>query len=467
MAYNIVWFCDRLGSANYARRCRPSTGPSGSEPSSIARGAFVAPILTFYLTRHRGLSLGEAGSIIALFGAGTVVASLVGGALADRLGRKITMVGSLFGGACAMLWVSASSSLWMLAASVLVLGSSAISTVPRSMRSSPTSCRPSIASARTDSCTGRSTWDFSIAPVAAGAVATFSYRALFIGDAATSALFSLVVLARVPRDPSRSDAAELEGVQLQRSSFRDRTFMWFWLMAMLQACIIFQLTVTLSGWMQLQGYGPGVYGAVLSINGILIVLFQPALTEWTKQFDRRRVLAWAALLMGAGFALHGVSSLIAVHACAVAVWTLGEIFNSPTASSLRRGSRTAARARPLRRVLRDGLGPRVVPRADLGPRVLAESPALLWGGCAGLGVICAIGYRAMRDVPRGVSWAGERDAARCAGRRGPRRGRAAVEVDGHRRATEEVMRERAGRARADALRQRQHRSTAPPMRSRS
>jgi MFS family permease len=363
-------------------------------------GAFVAPILTFYLTRHRGLSLGEAGSIIALFGAGTVIASLVGGALADRLGRKITMVGSLFGGACAMLWVSASSSLWMLAASVLVLGFVG------------DLYRPAVHAFVADvvppehrqRAYGFLYWainlGFSIAPVAAGAVATFSYRALFIGDAATSALFSLVVLARVPEthpDPTRQSSKAFSFSLL----FRDRTFMWFWLMAMLQACIIFQLTVTLSGWMQLQGYGPGVYGAVLSINGILIVLFQPLLSEWTKQFDRRRVLAWAALLMGAGFALHGLTSLIAVHACAVAVWTLGEIFNSPTASSL-----VADLAPPHARgryggfyAMGWGLASCLAP--IFGPRVLAESPALLWGGCAGLGVVCAIGYRAMRDVPRG------------------------------------------------------------------
>lgn len=363
-------------------------------------GAFVAPILTFYLTRHRGLSLGEAGSIIALFGAGTVVASLVGGALADRLGRKITMVGSLFGGACAMLWVSASSSLWTLGASVLVLGFVG------------DLYRPAVHAFVADvvppehrqRAYGFLYWainlGFSIAPVAAGAVATFSYRALFIGDAATSALFSLVVLARVPEthpDPTRQSSKAFSFGLL----FRDRTFMWFWLMAMLQACIIFQLTVTLSGWMQLQGYGPGVYGAVLSINGILIVLLQPALSEWTKQFDRRRVLAWAALLMGAGFALHGLTSLIAVHACAVAVWTLGEIFNSPTASSL-----VADLAPPHARgryggfyAMGWGLASCLAPM--FGPRVLAISPALLWGGCAGLGVLCAIGYGAMRDVPRG------------------------------------------------------------------
>jgi hypothetical protein len=32
----------------------------------------------------------------------------------------------------------------------------------------------------------------------------------------------------------------------------------------------------------------------------------------------------------------------------------------------------------------------------LGPRVLAISPIALWGGCAVVGVISAIGYRAMK-----------------------------------------------------------------------
>ncbi|MEO6775386.1 MAG: MFS transporter [Kofleriaceae bacterium] len=362
-------------------------------------GAFVAPILTFYLTRQRGMSLGEAGSIIALFGAGTVVASLVGGTLADRLGRKVTMVGSLFGGACAMLWVSASSSLVMIGTSVFVLGF--IGDL----------YRPAVHALVADvvppehrqRAYGFLYWainlGFSIAPVAAGLVATFSYRALFIGDAATSAVFSLVVLARVPEthpDPARKTSRGAGFAVV----LRDRAFLMFWLFAMLQACIIFQLTVTLSGWMEHQGYGPGVYGAVLAINGILIVLLQPSVTEWAKQFDRRRVLAWSALLMGAGFALHGISSVIAVHALAVAVWTIGEIFNSPAASSL-----VADLAPPHARgryggfyAMGWGLASCLAPL--FGPRVLAVSPALLWGGCAAMGVVCAIGYSRMTALPR-------------------------------------------------------------------
>src|ERR1700761_8649473 len=65
-------------------------------------GGFVIPLLTIYLITVRHLSVSEAGGMISVFGAGSIRAPLVGGPLADRLGRKITLVISLFGGAIAL-----------------------------------------------------------------------------------------------------------------------------------------------------------------------------------------------------------------------------------------------------------------------------------------------------------------------------------------------------------------------------
>ncbi len=65
-------------------------------------GGFVAPLLTFYLVGARGLSVGEAGVIVSLFGAGSVIAALVGGVLADRVGRRATMLVSLISGGVLM-----------------------------------------------------------------------------------------------------------------------------------------------------------------------------------------------------------------------------------------------------------------------------------------------------------------------------------------------------------------------------
>src|SRR4051794_2334959 len=55
-------------------------------------GAFVLPFLQIFLTSERGLSVGDAGVLISLYGVGALLSNPIGGALTDRLGRKQTML---------------------------------------------------------------------------------------------------------------------------------------------------------------------------------------------------------------------------------------------------------------------------------------------------------------------------------------------------------------------------------------
>src|SRR5437879_3851808 len=61
-------------------------------------GAFVVPFLAMYLRGDRGLSVGEVGLVVSMLGLGSAIASPLGGYLADRVGRRATMlVGLVFG----------------------------------------------------------------------------------------------------------------------------------------------------------------------------------------------------------------------------------------------------------------------------------------------------------------------------------------------------------------------------------
>src|SRR5688572_31597818 len=55
-------------------------------------GGFVATFMALYLTLDRGYSASYAGLVAALHGLGGVVSSLGGGVMADRLGRRPTML---------------------------------------------------------------------------------------------------------------------------------------------------------------------------------------------------------------------------------------------------------------------------------------------------------------------------------------------------------------------------------------
>src|SRR5437879_12461048 len=64
-------------------------------------GTFVVPFLAIYMTRL-GYSPAQAGLPIAAYGVGTLGACLLGGSLADRIGRRKTIVLSMFSAAVAM-----------------------------------------------------------------------------------------------------------------------------------------------------------------------------------------------------------------------------------------------------------------------------------------------------------------------------------------------------------------------------
>jgi MFS family permease len=68
-------------------------------------GSFVLVFLVLYLT-DEGFSPAEAGAAVSAYGAGGLGAALLGGWLADRLGRRNTIALSMFSAAATMLALS-------------------------------------------------------------------------------------------------------------------------------------------------------------------------------------------------------------------------------------------------------------------------------------------------------------------------------------------------------------------------
>src|SRR5215210_4892732 len=68
-------------------------------------GTFVMPFLVIYLTRQ-GYSGAQAGIAVSAYGAGHLIASMLGGHLADRIGRRNTIALSMFSSTTAMIALS-------------------------------------------------------------------------------------------------------------------------------------------------------------------------------------------------------------------------------------------------------------------------------------------------------------------------------------------------------------------------
>jgi MFS family permease len=359
-------------------------------------GGFVNPFLALYLTTARGASVEVVGSIVALVGAGTIAASLAGGILTDRIGPRRTALLGLTGSGLAMAALGFARSIPLIAPLAFLVGFLADLS------------RPAIGTLVAEVVPERDRlraygllhWavniGFSVAPVVAGFMATRSYLALFLGDAATTLAMALIVKLRVPETSRRGGSAAtiLRGLG---AVVRDRPFMLFLGLTAAVGMLYMQAGTALALDMLAHGLGPDVYGPVIAVNGLLIVVLQPSLTRIVAERPRLPVLAASALFVAAGFGLTAFASAAPFYIFTVIVWTLGEILSSPAYSAI-----TAERAPPERRGLYQGMSMLSYGvAAFLGPGTGALvwrhlGATVLWAGCAVIGVAAAAGYMALR-----------------------------------------------------------------------
>jgi MFS family permease len=350
-------------------------------------GAFVVPFLALYLT-SRGHTVGEASLAIAAYGVGNLLAAFVGGHLADKLGRRNTIVLSMFSGAVMMMLLSQARSLPVIIVLTALTGltsecyrpaSSALLTdlVPSGQRVT------AFAALRMAFNAG-----FAFGPAMAGFLAVLGYFWLFAGDAATSVLFGLVALFALPRgthDP-QNNASWSEALRVLR---HDRKLHQVLLANFAIGLVFFQAASTFGLYVTQLGFSAATYGAVISLNGALVVFFELPLTAFSRRFPIRRVMAAGYLVCGIGFALNAFAHTIPALVVCMTIFTLGEMLTMPMASAYLADLAPAQmRGRYLGvSGLTWSLGLIVGPAA--GMKLFAFSPAAYWLTCAALGAFAA------------------------------------------------------------------------------
>jgi MFS family permease len=354
-------------------------------------GGFVIPLLTIYLITVRHLSVSEAGGVISVFGAGSICASLVGGHLADQLGRKITLVISLFGGAIALTALGFAREL-----STIMVMVGAVGFVGELYRPAVFAIVADVVPpAQRVKAYALLHWviniGFAVAAMVGGALASVNFGLLFFLDAATMAIYGVIVVVAVPetRPTSHLPAHGLAPVaRRSRPWFTDRVFVVFVLITLGIALLPVQASAPLAAHMTWQGFSPSAFGAVMAVNGVVITLVQPTLSSWSIRFDPTRVLIAAALMFGTGLALHGLATGLALHMTAAMLWTIGEILESPTRSTIIAHMAPAdARGRYQGAVaMTFGAAQLIGPKAGtwLWQHV---SPSALWFACFGLSLV--------------------------------------------------------------------------------
>jgi MFS family permease len=351
-------------------------------------GAFVLPFLALYLTRI-GYTLADAGLAISAYGVGNLIASLLGGHLADRLGRRKTILLSTFSGAASMLLLSQAHSLPMIIAMSALTGLASEFYRPAcsALLADLVSSDQRVTAFAAYRMSFNAGWAFG--PATAGFLATKGFFWLFVGDAATTLLFGLVALFALPRDMPVSRQESAWGDALGVIA-RDRKFHQVLLASFAVAFVVLQMSSTFGVYVKQLGFSAAAYGALISMNGAMVVLCELPLTTVTRRFPTRRVLAVGYALIGIAFGLNAFAHTIPALAGCMILFTLGEMIAMPVASAyVSNLSPTHMRGRYMGVFgLNWALGLIIAPA--LGMRMLAWNPVVMWLGCGSLGLLAAV-----------------------------------------------------------------------------
>ncbi|MEU5992960.1 MFS transporter [Spirillospora sp. NPDC047418] len=286
-------------------------------------GTMVEPFLGLYLTTMRGLSLAQAGVVMAVLGAGSLGGQIAGGLLADRLGRRPTLTLATVGTGAAMLALGYAQGIAAIVAAALLLGVLLDMYRPAAQAM----VADIISPADRPRAFGLLFWainlGWAVAMVLGGTLAQQGFLWLFWIDALTCAGFGVLVWRAIPETRSR-DARSGNRGGFGRA-LRDRVMVGYVLVTLVYTFVLMQGMTTMPLAMKEDGLGPQAYGLAIAANGVLIIIVQPLVNAWLARRDHSLVMVAGFILVGIGYGLTSLASTVLAYTATILVWTLGEI----------------------------------------------------------------------------------------------------------------------------------------------
>ncbi|MBC7743916.1 MAG: MFS transporter [Flavobacterium sp.] len=295
-------------------------------------GTMVLPFMTIYFTQQLKFSIVQAGIVMALYGAGSIVGAFIGGKITDRYGFYYLQVGALISGG--IMFISLSFLETFISLSI---GTFILSMCNESFRPANSTA---IAHYSTEKVRTRSYslnrlainlgWSFGGA--LGGLLASVNYNLLFYVDGCSNILAAMLLLKLLKPVQKQKISASLNKIPIPVSAYKDKKYLFFILLTILFASCFFQLFTMQPVFFKTEWhFNEQFIGLLMALNGILIVLMEMVLIH--KLEGRRPSLIFVTagvFLAGIGFSLFNIFPAAAwVAILSVCVITLAEMLSMP------------------------------------------------------------------------------------------------------------------------------------------
>jgi MFS family permease len=366
--------------------------------------SIVVPFLSIYLNQQLGVPMTVVGMIFLFSSGAGAVGQILGGELADRVGRKKVMIFSM----ASRSVVFALISVVMMnhgdypVIGLLIVGSNFFGSFfePASSAMVADLVEPSKRLEAYGLLRIGANIGWTLGPLLGGLLAIISYSSLFLLTAFCTASVAFIVILLVSDSRSsikteRFNARDLLAVR------KDTVFAAFCLISVLLSLVTAQMSSVYSVFSE-KVVGVQVYevGYLYAINGIMVVFLQFPVARWVSRFRMTNAISMGAFLYAIGYFLVAFTNDFFTLAFCMVVISMGEIVVSPALSNLVANmSPENMRGRymgvyGLFSQFGWSMGP-------LAGGVLMDAfvgtPIILWGGIASFAIAASIGYLALRS----------------------------------------------------------------------
>ncbi|MBS2537403.1 MFS transporter [Catenulispora sp. NF23] len=308
-------------------------------------GGFSLAFLTVLLNRSFGASLAMAGVVSALFGLATIPSRLAGGRLADRWGRRRTIVAGLVGLALAQLGLAAAPGLIAAMVCALLMGLAFELFEPPSQATIADAVPPAGRASAFELLTTAVAAGSLAAGLIADVVGRWSLRWLFVVDAGTGLACAVIVWLAlapdaVPRRDDQSSAdstsaasqvghANLAGPAIvpapAASPWRDRALLLVTASGTVFALVSMLMLTALPLSLGAVGLNPANAGLIMAASTATLVLARPVLRTRLAKLPHAATFAVGYLLMAAGFGGYALAHTLPTLLLPTALYSLGNL----------------------------------------------------------------------------------------------------------------------------------------------
>ena len=292
----------------------------------------VMPFLTIYLTQHLHFSISQAGIVLALWGAGSILGALGGGRLADRIGFYPVQFWSLFLNGVLFIVLEQMRTMTQISICVFILSLVGDAFRPANAAAIAAYSNPENRTRSYSLHRLAINLGFSVGPALGGILAAISYRFLFWADGLTCIIAALLMRIVMPPVKTVKPAAGSPVVVKGPPAYKDGPYVFFIVLVCMYAMFFFQLSSLVSLYFKTVIHMPELFvGMTIGLNGLLIAVLEMVTVYKLEGKKAPLDFIWRGVLVNglAYLSFNLLPPAVAVALLFILLFTVSEIMTVP------------------------------------------------------------------------------------------------------------------------------------------